>query len=78
MKIVVLDELVQIYAEQLKRDDQVLSEVAVVLDPNDVVLIVGVSISQVDHYVQLYGGLVSELLLVADNLDRDDLTRLVI
>lgn len=55
-----------------------LSEIATVFDPNDVVLIVGVPVPQVGHYVEFDGGLVLELLFVSDDLHSDDFTCLVV
>ena len=45
--MIVLDELVEVDGEQLKGDDQMVSEHTVVLDLNNVVLIVRVLLLQV-------------------------------
>ena len=46
LEVVILNELVQVDAEQLKRDAQMSSEHEVILHSNDVVVIIRVIVSQ--------------------------------
>lgn len=77
-EVILLDELIQVDGEKFKRYEQMLPEIAGVLDPDDVHLIVGVVVSQVSHDVQLNLRLVLELLLVSNDLDRHQFACLVI
>lgn len=42
VEVIVLDKLIQVDTEQLKRDNQMLPENAIVFDPNDIVHIIRV------------------------------------
>lgn len=55
-----------------------LTEHAVVFDTNDVVRVLGIVLLQVQQDLELHACLVLEFLLVSDDLDGDDLARLVI
>lgn len=78
MEVVVLDELVQVDREEFKRDYQVVSEHAMVLNLNYVVLVFGVLLLQVLKDAQLNTSLVLVSLLVLYYLDCDNLPSLVI
>ena len=55
-----------------------LPEHAVVLDPNDIICVVRVIFLKMQQYFQLHSRLVLELLLVSDNLDRNNFSSFVI
>ena len=69
LEIVVLDEFVKVDREEFERDDQVITEHAVVLYLNDVVLVVGVLPLQVLKDAQLYSCLVLVTLFVLNYFD---------
>jgi len=73
-EVVVLNELVEIDREQLKRNDQVLPETQVVFYSDDVVLVVRVFLKQVLQNLQLHLSLVLELLFVPNNFQSDYFT----
>jgi len=56
----------------------VLPEHAVVFDPNDIVCVLRVIFLEVQQYLELYASLMLELLLVSDDLDRYNLSSLVV
>lgn len=78
MKIVGLDELVKIHAQQFKRNQQVAAEDLVVDDSDDVVVIVLVSVLEVLQDPELHAGLVLEPLFVANDFDGDHLLLFVV
>lgn len=55
-----------------------LPEHAVVFDPNDIVCVLRVIFLEVQQYLELYTSLMLELLLVSDDLDRYNLSSLVV
>ena len=55
-----------------------LPEHAVVFDANDIVCVLRVIFLEVQQYLQLYASLMLELLLVSDDLDRYNLSSLVV
>ena len=77
-KVVLLDELVQVKAEQLEGDAQVRAERKVLGDVHDVVRVARVGGAQVLEHAQLDLRLVVEALFVADDLERAVLPRLVV
>ena len=78
MKIIVFDELVQVHAETLKSNQEVLSKQHIVLDPDDVVGIILVVVVEVLQQLEFDSGLVLKLLLVPDYLNRYFLLCLVV
>jgi len=70
LEVVILYELVQVDREELERDDQVVSEHAVVFYLNNVVLVFRVLALQVLQNAQFYTCLVLVPLLVFYNFDR--------
>ena len=77
-KVVLLDELVQVEAQQLEGDAQVRAERKVLADVHDVVRVAGVGGAQVLQHAQLDLRLRVEALLVADDLERAVLAGLVV
>jgi hypothetical protein len=53
-------------------------KIAVILNPNNIVLVMRILISQVGHYIQFYGGLMSKFLIIPDDFDSDYLTSLMV
>ena len=77
-KVVLLDELIQIDAEQLKGDAQVAAEHEVLLYVDHIVAVLWVLAPQMLQDFQLHLGLVVEALLVPDDLQSFKVTSLVI
>ena len=78
LEIVLLDEFVKIYAQELKGDKQVLSENVEIQNADDVVFIVFVAALEILEQSELNASLVLEPLLVADHLDGHHLLILVV
>ena len=78
LEVVVLNEFVQIHAQALESNQQVLPEHHVVLHSDDVVLVMLVVVVEVLQNPELHSGLILELLLVPDDLDGHRLLGLVV
>ena len=77
-ELIVLNELIKVYAEKLERYDQMLPVNGEVLYPDDIVDIIGVMLLQVVENVQLDPSLMMKAFLVADNLHCNKLIGLII
>ena len=77
-ELIVLNKLIEVYAEKLERYDQMLSEYRVVLNPDYIIDIISVMLLQVIENVQLDPSLMMKALLVADNLHCNELIGLVV
>eukprot|EP00420_Gonyaulax_spinifera_P006924 CAMPEP_0197932982 /NCGR_PEP_ID=MMETSP1439-20131203/109423_1 /TAXON_ID=66791 /ORGANISM="Gonyaulax spinifera, Strain CCMP409" /LENGTH=139 /DNA_ID=CAMNT_0043555791 /DNA_START=214 /DNA_END=634 /DNA_ORIENTATION=+ len=78
LEVVVLDELVEVDAQELKRDAEVVPEVEVVQHVHDIRGALDIPLTQVLKDLHLNKGLVVESLLVAHHLEGDVVARLVI
>ena len=78
LKIVALDELIQVHTEHLKREDQVLPKDKLLLDSDDVFLIFGVVIAQLVQDFGFNQTLLIESLFVSQNLKSDSFALLVV
>lgn len=78
LEVVLLNKLVEIHAEQLKGEQQVLAEDGVVQHANDIVFVVFILLLEVAQKTQLDTSLVLEALLVADDFDSHRHSRLVV
>lgn len=78
VKVVGLNELVQIDAQQLHRDTQMLPERERVRHVHHTLLLLGITAREMLHDLHFDHGLVMEAALVADQLDGDVLPRLVV
>ena len=78
LELVLLDELVEIHAEQFEGEADVVAEGEVVYEVDDVVRVFSVLLPQVLQDADLLVGLTVEAFLVADDLDRHVLLGLVI
>jgi hypothetical protein len=77
-ELIVLNELIKVYAEKLERYDKMLPVNGEVLYPDDIVDIIGVMLLQVVENVQLDPSLMMKAFLVADNLHCNKLIGLVV
>ena len=78
LKVIELEELIQIDAHQLERDAEMLPEYHIVLHVDDVHSVVGVILFEVLQDFQLHSCLVIVLLLVLDDLKCHHLLALVV
>ena len=78
LEVVILNELIQIDREELKRDDQMVTEHAVVLDLDNVILIIWIVLLQVLQDAKFNTCLMLISLFVLNDLDGDNLSCLVI
>ena len=78
LEVVVLDELVQVDGQHLKRDEHVTPEGEVVFDPDDVLAVLSVMVPQSLQDSNLDFTLLMELLPVLENLKGDSLLVLVV
>lgn len=77
-ELIVLNELIKVYAEKLERYDEMLPVNGEVLYPDDIVDIIGVMLLEVVENVQLDPSLMMKAFLVADNLHCNKLIGLII
>lgn len=77
-KVVWLDKLIKIHAQQFKWDEQMSPEYLVVNYSNDIVIIVLVAVLQIFKYPKLHARLILEPLLVSNDFDRDQLLLFVV
>lgn len=78
LEVVLLDKLVEIHAEELEGEEQVLSEDGVVIDPHDIVLVVFVFALEEAEKAQLNSRLMLESLFIANYFDCYHCPRLVV
>jgi hypothetical protein len=78
LEIVVFDKLVQIDWKKFEADNQMFSEVAAILDLNNVVRVFGVLVLQMLQNLQLYSGLMLKLLFASNDFDCYDFSSKVI
>lgn len=69
IEVIVLDKLIEINTKQLKWDDQMFPEYAVVFDPYDIVYIIRVMFLEVIEDIKFDSSLMMKSLLIADNFD---------
>ena len=78
LKVILLDELVQIDAQQFEDNDKVFSKDEVVQNSDDVILVLFVIQVEQLEYLQLHARLVLELLLITHNFERNQLVSLMV
>lgn len=78
MKVVALNELIEVYAEKLESDAQVLAKHYVVFHADDVAFVLRIIVSQVLQNLNLDCRLVVEAFLVTNDLECNELTLLVV
>jgi len=78
LKVILLDELVQIDAQQFKDNDKVFSKDEVVQNSDDVILVLFVIQVEQLEYLQLHARLVLELLLITHKFERNQLVSLMV
>jgi hypothetical protein len=78
LKVILLDELVQIDAEQFKDNYKVFSKDEVVQNSDDVVLVLFVIQVEQLEYLQLHARLVLELLLITHKFEGNQLVSLMV
>ena len=78
MEVILFDEFIKIHTKQLKREQQVLPEDGVVVNPDNIVLVIFVLDLQIPQQVQLDTCLVLKALFIADDFNGDYSLQLVI
>ena len=78
MKVVALNELIEVYAEKLESDAKVLAKHYVVFHADDVAFVLRIIVSQVLQNLNLDCRLVVEAFLVTNDLECNELTLLVV
>ena len=78
LKVILLDELVQIDAQQFKDNDKVFSKDEVVQNSDDVILVLFVIQVEQLEYLQLHARLVLELLLITHKFEGNQLVSLMV
>ena len=78
LKVILLDELVQIDAQQFEDNDKVFSKDEVVQNSDDVILVLFVIQVEQLEYLQLHASLVLELLLITHKFERNQLVSLMV
>lgn len=78
MEVVAFDELVEIHAQHLEGEDQVLAEDELLLYANDVLFVLWVVVAELLQNLGFNETLLVESLLVSENLERNVLLVLVI
>jgi hypothetical protein len=69
LKIIVLNEFIEIDRKQLKRDNEMLPKHAVIFYSNYVICIIWIVIFKMEQNLQLHSSLMLKLLFVSDNFD---------
>lgn len=78
LEVVALDELVEVHAQHLEGEDEVLAEDELLLDANYVLLVLWVVVAQLIQYLCLDEALLIQAFLVSEYLEGDVLLVLVV